>query len=120
MCVQGKIPLETSLDQMGKQLHAGPIKPEPGFCGSSFGFFQRVRGRNLISTFKSVQYMSLYMKYLPRPLPVPLDKGNAGSGDEIKPRSKHLAIITVSISHPGERTCYPTRWHPETLTHIHH
>ena len=120
MCVKGKIPLETSLDQMGKQLHAGPIKPEPGFCGSSFGFFQSVRGRNLISTFKSVQYMSPYMKYLPRPLPVPLDKGNAGSGDEIKPRSKHLAIITVSISHPGEQTCYPTRWHPETLTHIHH
>ena len=120
MCVQGKIPLETSLDQMGKQLHTGPIKPEPGFCGSSFGFFQRVRGRNLISTFKSVQYMSPYMKYLPRPWPVPLDKGNAGSGDEIKPRSKHLAIITVSISHPGEQTCHPTRWHPETLTHIHH
>ena len=95
--MQGKIPLGTSLDQMGKQLHAGPIKPEPGFCGSSFGFFQRVLGRNLISTMRQrIQVGTIYIpihEALPRPLSVPLDKGNAGSGDEIKPRSKHLAIL---------------------------
>ena len=28
---------------MGKQCHAGAVKPEPGFCGSGFGFFQSVR-----------------------------------------------------------------------------
>ena len=43
MCEKGKIPSETSLGQMGRQLHAGGIKPEPGFCSSGFGFFQSVR-----------------------------------------------------------------------------
>ena len=43
MCEQGKFPLRTSLGQMVKQLHAGAIKPEPGFCGSGFGSFQSVR-----------------------------------------------------------------------------
>ena len=51
MCVQGKIPLGTSLGQMGKHLHKGAVKPGPGF--------------------------------LERPLPVPLDRCNSGSGDEI-------------------------------------
>ena len=45
MCEQGKFPLHLrpSLGQMGKQFHAGAVKPEPGFCGSGFGFFQSVR-----------------------------------------------------------------------------
>ena len=45
MCLQGKFPLHLrpSLGQMGKQFHAGAVKPEPGFCGSGFGFFQSVR-----------------------------------------------------------------------------
>ena len=45
MCEQGKFPLylRPSLGQMGKQFHAGAVKPEPGFCGSGFGFFQSVR-----------------------------------------------------------------------------
>ena len=45
MCEQGKFPLHlrSSLGQMGKQFHAGAVKPEPGFCSSGFGFFQSVR-----------------------------------------------------------------------------
>ena len=45
MCEQGKFPLHLrpSLGQMSKQFHAGAVKPEPGFCGSGFGFFQSVR-----------------------------------------------------------------------------
>ena len=45
MCEQGKFSLHfrPSLGQMGKQFHAGAVKPEPGFCGSGFGFFQSVR-----------------------------------------------------------------------------
>ena len=43
MCEKGKIPSGTSLGQMSKQLSAGVIKPELGFCGSGFGFFQSVR-----------------------------------------------------------------------------
>ena len=45
MCEQGKFPLHLrpSLGQMGRQFHAGAVKPEPGFCGSGFGFFQSVR-----------------------------------------------------------------------------
>ena len=45
MCEQGKFPLHfrPSLGQMGKQFQAGAVKPEPGFCGSGFGFFQSVR-----------------------------------------------------------------------------
>ena len=45
MCEQGKFPLHLrpSLGQMGKHFHAGAVKPEPGFCGSGFGFFQSVR-----------------------------------------------------------------------------
>ena len=45
MCEQGKFPLHLrpSLGQMGKQFHAGAVKPELGFCGSGFGFFQSVR-----------------------------------------------------------------------------
>ena len=45
MCEQGKFPLHlrTSLGQMGKQFHAGAVKPEPVFCGSGFGFFKSVR-----------------------------------------------------------------------------
>ena len=45
MCEQGKFPLHfrPSLGQMGKQFHAGAVKPEPGFCGSGVGFFQSVR-----------------------------------------------------------------------------
>ena len=36
-------PSGTSLRQTSKQLHAGAIKPEPGFCGSGFRFFQSIR-----------------------------------------------------------------------------
>ena len=36
-------PSGTSLGQTSKQLHAGAIKPEPGFCGSGFWFFQSIR-----------------------------------------------------------------------------
>ena len=36
MYKQGKIPSGTSFGQMGKQHHAGAIKPDPGFCGSGF------------------------------------------------------------------------------------
>ena len=45
MCEQGKFPLHLrpSLGQMGKQFHAGAVKPEPGLCGSGFGFFKSVR-----------------------------------------------------------------------------
>ena len=45
MCEQRKFPLHLrpSLGQMGRQFHAGAVKPEPGFCGSGFGFFQSVR-----------------------------------------------------------------------------
>ena len=45
MCEQGKFPLHLrpSLGQMVKQFHAGAVKPEPRFCVSGFGFFQRVR-----------------------------------------------------------------------------
>ena len=44
MCEQGKFPLHLrpSVGQMGRQFHAGAVKPEPGFCGSGFGFFQSV------------------------------------------------------------------------------
>ena len=35
MCVQGKIPLGTSLGQMGKHLHKGAVKPGPGFSRAS-------------------------------------------------------------------------------------
>ena len=38
-----KTSLGASLGQMGKQLYAGAMKPEPGFYGSGFGFFQSVR-----------------------------------------------------------------------------
>ena len=43
MYVYSKTPLGTRLSQMGKQLHAGAIKPGPGFCDSRVGFFQSVR-----------------------------------------------------------------------------
>ena len=47
-------PSGTSLGQTSKQLHAGAIKPEPGFCGSGFLIFSehpfpvpcRLRGRD--------------------------------------------------------------------------
>ena len=43
MCELRKTSLVASLGQMGKQLHAGARKPEPGFYASSFGLFQSVR-----------------------------------------------------------------------------
>ena len=43
MCELRKTSLGASLGQMGKQLHAGAMEPEPGFYGSGFGFFQSVR-----------------------------------------------------------------------------
>ena len=36
-------PSGTSLGQTSKQLHASAIKPESGFRGSGFGFFQSIR-----------------------------------------------------------------------------
>ena len=61
MCEQGKIHSGTSLEQMGKPLHAGAIKAEPGLRGSILNIW-----------------------ILPeRPLAVSLDKGNAGAGDEM-------------------------------------
>ena len=43
MCELRKTSLGASLGQMGKQLHAGAMEPEPGFYGSRFGFFHSVR-----------------------------------------------------------------------------
>ena len=82
MSEQGKFPLHfrPSLGQMGKQFHAGAVKPEPGFCDSGFGFFQSVRcpirwtkvtdvlGTRLEATFISLQivfYIILTFFYFP-------------------------------------------------------
>ena len=55
---------------MGKQLHAGPIKTESGFFGSSFGFFHRVRGGNLISTMRQrIQVGTIYVAIHEVPTP---------------------------------------------------
>ena len=43
MCEQGKIHSGTSLEQMGKPLHAGAIKAEPGFRGSNFEYLDSPR-----------------------------------------------------------------------------
>ena len=43
MCEQGKIHSGTSLEQMGKPLHAGAIKAEPGLRGSDFEYLDSSR-----------------------------------------------------------------------------
>ena len=63
-------PWGTSLGQTSKQLHAGAIKPEPGFCGSGFGFFQSIR--------------------------FPF---HVGSGDEIVKRKNSIFILMHRYSH---------------------
>ena len=58
--------------------HAGAIKPEQGFCGSCFGFFQSVRCWFLRTRVTKAQNeIGVKSKYLVRSIRLSYDFGNA-------------------------------------------
>ena len=67
-----------SCSERSAAFHAGAIKPEQGFCGSGFGFFQSVRCWFLRTRVTKAQNeIGVKSKYWVRSIRLSYDFGNA-------------------------------------------